>query len=552
MRALTIGKRLNHSISSMGWTASVSGIAILLSLPLLVVIQYFFQPKTSTWSHLAHYVLTDYVVNSFLLAGGVAIGTLIIGVPSAWICATYKFPFKRTLELLLLLPLAVPAYVIAYTYTGLLDFSGPVQTFLRTRIGLEQIGTWFPEIRSLPSAVVMLSLVLYPYVHLLTRALLIDQCASLTDAAKTLGATTTQQFFRVLIPLARPAIVAGVSLALMETLADFGTVQYFGVDTFTTGIFRTWFGFGEIQTAAQLACILMLFVAALLYIEKRSRRRARYHNPSHGHRQYDFTELRGKHAAFAMVACFAPSLFGFIIPFALLSVWAAQTASNMMDAYFWQLAFNSVFLAACAALVTLAVAVLLAYGRRNHPNRYVQTLVGLSGMGYAVPGIVIAVGVLSLFGAFDHSLHALMNRLGVTGVGILLSGSLAAIIFAHAVRFLSIALQTVDSSLQKIHLSMDEAVRMLGGGRLQALRRVHIPLIRNGLLTAMLLVFVEVMKELPATLVLRPFNFNTLSIRTYELASDERLIDCSSSALTIVLCGIIPVALLNYSIQKRN
>lgn len=538
--------------NGQGWAVGVGAIALLLALPILTVIQFVFHPPSETWTHLVEHVLGHYITNSILLSLGVAMGTFLIGVPAAWICATYSFPLKRLLELLLLLPLAVPAYVIAYTYTGLLDFSGPIQTGLRNAFDWRASDYWFPEVRSLPGAVMMLSLVLYPYVYLLTRAVLIDQCASLTEAARTLGANSRQRFLHVLMPLARPAIVAGVSLALMETLADFGTVEYFGVDTFTTGIFRTWFGFGEPVTAAQLASILILFVAVLLIVERRSRRRARYHNPSRGQRNSACISLQGAHSIIAIVACLLPPLFGFLIPMALLITWAIRTAADMVDPYFWQLAVNSILLATMAALTAVSVAVILGYGRRNQPSLLIRSMIGLSGLGYAIPGVVIAVGVLILLGKVDQILIQFAERLFDMDIGLLLTGTLVALVFAHLVRFLSIALQTVEANLQKVHYSMDEAVRILGGSKWQILRRVHLPLIRNGLLTATLLVFVEVMKELPATLVLRPFNFNTLAVRTYELASDERLMDASTAALAIVLCGIIPVALLNYSIRKNR
>ena len=533
------------------WFLSISAITIIVLLPLLVVIQFNFHPRTDTWQHLIDYVLLEYIKNSIFLAIGVAVGTFMIGVPAAWLCALYSFPGKRILELLLLLPLAVPAYIIAYTYTGVLDYSGPIQTYLRDLFNWGYGDYWFPEIRSLGGAIAMFSFVLYPYVFLLTRSTLIVQSNNVSDAARLLGASGIERLFTVIIPLARPAIAAGITLALMETLADYGTVQYFGVDTFTTGIFRTWFGFGEPATAAQLSSILMLTVFVLFMLEQRQRKRIRYHNPSNATQKHRPNRLTGMHAFLACIACFIPPLFGFIIPVIQLSDWAFKTASAMVNNEFWSLALNSFVLAACAALVTLAIATILAYGKRASKNSLLHGLINLCAMGYAVPGTIIAVGTLIIFGQLDNWLIDFLNIKFDIDSGLIFTGTIFALVFAHTVRFLSLSLQTVGSSLTKINHSIDEASRLLGNNLITTLRSIHLPLIRSGLLTAALLVFVEVMKELPATLIMRPFNFNTLAVRAYELASDERLADASTAALAIVFTGIIPVILLNISIKAN-
>lgn len=536
---------------SIGWLIAIAGITVVITLPLWVVVQFNFHPRSDTWQHLVDYVLWGYIKNSFLLAIGVAVGTFMIGVPAAWLCALYKFPGKRILEFLLLLPLAIPGYIIAYTYTGILDVGGPVQTQLRELFGWQYGDYWFPEIRSLGGAITMFSFVLYPYVYLLTRATLIIQSASMIDAARSLGANAIERFTSIIIPLARPAIAAGITLALMETLADYGTVQYFGVDTFTTGIFRTWFGFGEAETAAQLSSILMLFVLLLFVMEKYLRKRIRYHNPNTAAKKTAAVKLHGKHALLAVIACVIPPLLGFIIPLWQLSAWAIDTAATMVDSHFWMLAINSLTLAACAAGFTLIIAVILAYGRRANDNPVLRGLINLCAMGYAVPGIVIAVGVLIVLGKLDHWLIAFLNDTFGLQTGLLLTGTIFALVFAHTVRFLSLALQTVGASLSKVNKSVDEVSRLLGSSSLQTLRKIHLPIIRSGLLTAALLVFVEVMKELPATLIMRPFNFNTLAVRAYELASDERLADASTAALAIVLTGILPILALHISIRAH-
>ena len=534
------------------WEIGILGTAALLSLPILVVVGYLFVPAGDIWSHLASTVLPDYVSNSLLLMLGVAIGTLTIGVSCAWITSMCSFPGRRFFEWALLLPMAMPAYIIAYTYTGLLDFTGPLQTFIRERTGWGYGDYWFPEIRSLEGAAIMLSLVLFPYVYLLTRAAFLNQSLCVLDVSRTLGNGPWRTFFTVALPLARPAIVAGLSLALMETLADYGTVQYFGVATFTTGIFRIWFGMDSAAAAAQLSTLLLLFVFAVVILEQSSRRRSRYHHTSQRHQALARFKLSGWRGRFAWLICFGVFLLGFLVPAGQLLVWAITTAEETLDSHFLQLLINSLELAAMASLLALVVALLLGYGRRLHPSRLVSGAVRVAGMGYAVPGTVIAVGVMIPFSAFDNTLDGWMrSQFGISS-GLLLSGTLAALLFAYSVRFLAVSLQTVEAGLGRIRLSLDESARSMGYGKFETVRVVHIPMLKGSLLTALLLVFVDVLKELPATLILRPFNFNTLAVRAYELASDERLADASTAALAIVAAGILPVILLSRSITKSR
>ncbi len=547
LRALSLA-RLG---SDQGWFLSVFIIAALIILPLLIVLQFNLHARSDTWQHLIDYLLWDYVKNSILLGLGVAFGTFIIGVPAACICALYRFPGKGLIELLLLLPLSMPAYIIAYTYTGMLEVGGPVQQLLRDSFDLSYGEYWFPEIRSLEGAIVMFSFVLYPYVFLLTRSSLLNQSANIVDAARLLGASRWQCYSSVILPLARPSIAAGVILVLMETLADYGTVQYFGISTFTTGIFRTWFGYGEAVTAAQLSSLLMAAVFMLFLVEKYLRGRIRFNGNTSAERSREVLTLHGKAAAAAISLCLIPAIFGFIIPLLQLISWAIETADEMLDAHFWQLTWNSLLLAISAAALTLVIATILAYARRISKSTLLKSMINLCAMGYAVPGTVIAVGAIILLSSVDNWLIDTLREQFSIESGLLLTGTIFALVFAHTVRFLSLALQTVDASLSKISHSIDEASRLLGNSIGQTLRRIHVPLIGGGLLSAALLVFVEVMKELPATLIMRPFNFNTLAVRAYELASDERLADASTAALAIVMTGIIPVILLNISIRKK-
>lgn len=530
----------------------IGTLALLLALPVLVVLGSVLVPASEVWRHLASSVLPDYVANSLLLMLGVGTGTLLIGVGTAWLTTLCRFPGRRLFEWALLLPMAMPAYIIAYTYTGLLDYAGPVQTLLRDWTGWGYGDYWFPAIRSLPGAVLMLSLVLYPYVYLLARAAFLSQSVAVLEVGRTLGNGPWGTFWRVALPLARPAIVAGVTLALMETLADYGTVQYFGVATFTTGIFRVWLGQGEPAAAAQLAALLLVFVLTLILVERGSRRQARYHHTAQRHQPIRRYHLHGWGAFGALFVCLLPLLFGFLVPAGQLAVWSWTRAETGFDARFLSLTLNSLSLAGGAALLALAVALLLAYARRLVPTSLVRSSVRLAGMGYAVPGAVIAIGVMLPFAWLDNALDAWMRATFGISTGLLLSGTLFALLFAYLARFLSVSLQTVESGLTRIRPAMDEAARSLGLRPAQVLWRVHVPLLRGSLLTALLLVFVDVIKELPATLALRPFNFDTLAVRAYELASDERLADAGPTALTIVLAGLVPVVLLSRSIARSR
>lgn len=530
----------------------VFAVALTLALPVLVVLGFVFVPAGEVWQHLAATVLTDYVKNSLLLMLGVAIGTLTIGVTTAWLTSMCQFPGRGIFEWALLLPLAIPAYIIAYTYTGMLDFSGPVQSALREWFGWGYGDYWFPEIRTLEGAAIMLTLVLYPYVYLLTRAAFLSQSICVLDVSRTLGNGPWRTFWLVAMPLARPAIIAGLSLALMETLADFGTVQYFGVATFTTGIFRTWFGLGSAEAAAQLAAMLMLFVFVLIMLERYSRRSARYHHTSRRHQDIRRYRLRGWRALLAFGFCLGVLLLGFLLPGAQLLKWTLTVADEVIDARFMEMVWNSLKLAGIATVLALMLAILLSYGQRLHPARPVRFAVRLAGMGYAVPGAVIAIGVIIPFAWLDNTIDAWSRETFDYSTGLILSGSLVALVFAYLTRFLAVSLQTVEAGLGKVTNSMEEAGRSFGYRPMTILRRIHIPILKGSLLTALLLVFVDVLKELPATLILRPFNFNTLAVRAYELATDERLAEAAPAALAIVAVGIIPVMLLSWSITRSR
>ncbi len=534
------------------WVALTVLVSVVLLLPIVVVSASVFLSSGDVWQHLYTTVLADYVINSLILMFGVGCLALPLGVIPAWLVTLYRFPFSRQLEWALLLPLAIPAYIIAYTYTGLLDVAGPVQSWLREAFAWQFGDYWFPDIRSLPGAILMLSLVLYPYIYLLARTAFIEQSACVVEVARTLGVRPAGAFFKVVLPLARPAIFVGLSLVLMETLADYGTVQYFGVATFTTGIFKTWFGLGSSIAAAQLSALLLLFVLILIVLENRSRRQSRYHHTSARYSRLEQKRLHNWSMLSALAVCVLPLLFGFVIPAGQLLLWAVQTWHESLDAGFLILVGHSIELALITSVLAVILALAVSYARRLQPGIMTNSVNRLLGTGYAIPGTVIAVGVLLPFTWLDRHISQWIGMFFGKDYGLLLSGTIVILVFAYLVRFLALSLNTVDAGLAKIKPSMDEAGRSAGVGGIRLLRRVHIPILRGSLLTAMLLVFVDVLKELPATLILRPFNFNTLAIRTYELANEERLAAAAVPALAIVLVGIIPVIVLSRAISQSR
>nr|WP_084165077.1 iron ABC transporter permease [Skermanella stibiiresistens] len=535
-----------------GWTIATLAIACLVALPVIVVLSRVLIPTEGVWSHLASTVLPYYLANTAQLVLGVGVGTLVLGVGTAWLVTMCRFPGSRVLEWALLLPMAVPAYVMAYVYTDLLQFVGPVQTTIRELTGWTRHDYWFPNIRSLGGAVTMLTLVLYPYVYLLSRAAFLEQSVCVLEVSRTLGRGPWRSFFGVALPLARPAIVAGLALVLMEVLADFGTVQYFAVDTFTTGIYRTWFAMGQPIAAAQLASVLMLFVLALMLMERWSRGAARFHHTTSRYRRLPSYRLRGARGAAALIGCLTPLVLGFFVPAAALADFAFSEGDALLGDMFWQWATNSVVLAALTSVLAVALALVIAYGLRLRPSPLLRGAVRVAAMGYAVPGSVIAIGVLIPFAHLDNALDAFMvERFGIS-TGLMLSGTIAALVFAYLVRFLAVSFNTIEASLGKIRPNMDQASRILGQTPSKTLVKVHAPLMLGSLLTAGLLVFVDCMKELPATMIVRPFNFDTLAVRTYQLASDERLAEASAPALAIVAVGILPVILLSVAITRSR
>lgn len=527
-------------------------LSLVLSLPVIVIYASLMEPQITIWQHLADTVLSDYVLNSLILAFSVGLGALIIGTSLAWVIARYEFTGRSIMQWLVVLPLAMPAYIIAYTYTGMLDFAGPVQTWLREQFAWQYGDYWFPEIRSLSGAIVVMTLVLYPYVYMLARTAFSEQSRSLREASLSLGVSNSGHFFKIALPLARPALLTGAALAMMEAFADYGTVQYFGVSTFTTGIFRTWFGLGNQIAASQLAALLCTLVLILLLFEKWSRRNIRYYQSSQSKQASKRIPKKGSLGGGIFLGCLIVPFLGFFLPVFQLLEWALDTSSQRFSADYFELLWNSFMLASIAAIVIVAVALLFAYGKRLNKNPLMSTQVQIVSMGYAIPGTVIAVGVLLPFSWADKAINELAQRWFDATPGLILSGTIVALIFAYAVRFLSVAMQNVESGLSRVTPSMDNAGRSLGLKPTAVLTKIHLPILRASILSAFLLVFVDVLKELPATLILRPFNFDTLAVSAYQYASDERLVDAAMPALSIVLIGLAPVILLSRALDKGN
>ena len=523
---------------SPAWLAACLAIAIPLVLPLLVVGASVFLPGGEAWSHLTATVLPEYVTTTLILLTAVGCGVCVVGVTAAWCVTAFDFPARRVFEWTLLLPLAVPAYVIAYAYTDWLQFSGPLQTWLREVAGWHRGDYWFPEIRSLGGAAAMFVCVLYPYVYLLARVAFLEQSPSVAEAGRTLGLSTRATFLRLTLPMARPAIAAGAALAMMETLADFGTVSYFGVQTFTTGIFRAWLSMGEPVSAARLSLLLLAFVAVIVVAERAARGRARFHPAGQRRARRARRRLHGARAWSATLACALPLAAGFAIPVILLVRMAFASGDPQFGARFLRLAAHSAALATVSAVLAVAIALMLAYGARIVRSPITTSVNRLAGLGYAMPGAVIAIGILIPVARLDHALaDAGLAR------GLVLTGSIAMLVYAYLVRFLGVALQTVEAGLAQVTPHMEDAARSLGMGAGATLARVHAPMLRSSLVTAALLVFVDVMKELPATFVMRPFDFDTLAVQAYNLAADERLAEASTAALAIVAVGLLPVIL---------
>lgn len=511
----------------------------LVCLPISVLLLSWHSVDTQIWNHLWETQMTRLLSNTAILLAGVGVGVTLIGVSLAWLTSLCEFPGRRWLDWALMLPFAIPAYVLAFVFVGLLDFSGPVQTLLREWFGS---GLRLPSVRSTGGVIIVFILVFYPYVYLLARTAFLAQGKGFMEAARVLGLSPWQAFWRVALPVARPAIGAGVALALMEALADFGAVSVFNFDTFTTAIYKTWYGFFSLSSATQLASLLLLFVAVLLFSEQRARGAIRPSNERpRGKALY---KLRGWKAFLATTWCCLVFLCAFVIPILQLLAWFWQRGRFDLDERYSALITHTLYLGLMAAAITVTAALLLAFAKRMTPTKRMHALVGFANLGYALPGSVLAVAIMLAFSYLDeHAVIPLSLSFGGAGKPILL-GSLSALLLAYMIRFMAVAYGPLEGALARIKPSLPEASRSLGISGLSLFRRVYLPLLLPGSLSAALLVFVDVLKEMPATLLMRPFGWDTLAVRIFEMTSEGEWARASLPALTLVLVGLLPVVLL--------
>ncbi|MEZ5912430.1 MAG: iron ABC transporter permease [Paracoccaceae bacterium] len=528
-----------------GWSIAAVLIAVPVLLPIAAVIWMGLTPSENIWPHLISTVLPRYLANTALLMAGVGVLTAAVGTGAAWLVTMHRFPGSRLLDYALLLPMAIPAYVGAYALVDFLEYSGPLQTALRSAMGWQSARDyWFFPVRSLGMAVVVLSAALYPYVYLLARAAFREQSGCTYEVARALGSGPVMLFLRVGAPLARPAVAAGAALAMMETVNDFGTVDYFGVQTLTTGIFGVWLSAGNAGGAAQLSMVILGLIVLLLFIERMSRRNLRYYGLSRHNRPIEPEVLTGPRAWLATVLCLVPFALGFVLPVSVIGGHAlanpdAWFAPGLVDA-----AANTLFVGGSAALLTVLGALALVYGVRMTGQALPRYVLFLTGAGYAAPGAVLAVGILIPLAALDHRVADAWLALTGSDPGLILTGSAAALVLAYCVRFFAIAQGATDAAFGRVSPSLAMAARSLGRTETGTLGAVYLPLMKGSVATALLIVFVDCVKELPATLLLRPFNFNTLATRVHEKASLENLGDASPAALLVIAVGLAAVAIL--------
>jgi iron(III) transport system permease protein len=522
------------------WQLASFAIAGMVAAPIVIVMLSWLSPAGDVWRHLAQTVLGELLQNTMVLMLGVGFGVFVLGTALAWLIAMCEFPGRRFFDWALMLPLAMPAYVLAFVAVAMLDFSGPLQSAARALFG---DGMWFPPIRSAGGIVAVMIFAFYPYVYMLARAAFLAQGHRMLETGRVFGLTPWAAFLRVALPMARPAIAAGVALALMEALADFGAVSVFNYDTFTTAIYKSWQGLFSLPAAAQLASLLLLFVALGLFGERQLRGRARYHvtgKPGHDKRY----RLAGGRALTASLICVLVLSLAFLIPFGQLIVWVWSTAAEDLDFRYLNFFLNTIFLGTAAALVTTFCALLLAYTYRLKPDRLVRGAVRFATLGYALPGSVLAVGIMVSFVWFDQWIMESLQSCWGISLAPVLTGTLAALLLAYGVRFMAVAHGPIDSGFERIRPSLWQAARSLGASNWEILWRVSLPLLRTGLMSAGLLVFVEVMKEMPATLLLRPFGWDTLAIRVFEMTSEGQWERAALPAVTLILTGLVPVLLL--------
>jgi len=520
-------------------------ILLFFLAPILIILSSVFADYSENWSHIYEYVLGDYILNSLILVSGVSILVMIIGSLTAWLVTNYQFFGKRFFEWGLILPLAIPPYILAYTFTGLFDSYGTMNEIARSLFNLQQNEMLFPNIRNIYGAIVVFSFTLYPYVYLICRTAFLNQSRSMFEVGRTLGLSQASIFLKLALPLVRPALIAGTMIVAMETLSDFGAVDHFAISTFTTGIFRTWYGMYDLTTAMQLASMLLIFITFCLVIERTSRKNANYSTIGSNFKPTQVTRLSSLGSSVCFFVCFIPIFIGFILPILEILNWSLRFNTSFFNEQFFSISLNTVLLSILSAILCTFIAMIINFSIRYKNSSVIKSINPFLNIGYAVPGLILAVGIVQLFVFLDNNI---LNSFE----GYFLTGSLFGLIFAYIIKSYALANSTYEAGYQKISQTIDDSARVLKSTGLNLLFRVHFPILKTSFFTSILLVTSEVVKELPATLILRPFNFETLAVSTYIYASEERMVEAAAPATAIILIGLIPIFFISQMIRASR
>ncbi len=523
------------------WNILPIFVLILFLAPIIFIFTSLFSNFNDNWNHLYNYVLIEYITNSIYLILGISFLTLIIGTGTAWVVTNYNFYGKNILESILILPLAIPPYILAYTFTGLFDLNGTINIILRNIFIFDSNFILFDNIRNIYGAIIVFSFTLYPYVYIISRTAFLSQSISLIEAGRTLGLSKFQVFHKLSIPLIRPAVIAGLSLVIMEVLSDFGAVEHFSIVTFTTGIFRTWYGMYDLKTAMQLSSILLLFITFFILLEKYSRGNQIYSKPGGSSNTYKIKKISGLKSLFAFSFCIFPVLIGFILPMIQLIFWSINYNLSFFDKKFIQIAFNTIFISLLAGLICSFIALLINFSLRLKKTKLKNYINSFFSIGYALPGLILAIGILKFFSTIDDLFS-----------NFILTGSIFGLLIAYLIKSYALANSSFEYGFTNISSGIDDSAKILKSSGWNLLRRIHFPLLKTSFLTSFLLVFTEVVKELPATLILRPFNFDTLAVSTYIYAAEERMYQAATPAIAIIIVGLIPIIFLSKMIQNSK
>ncbi|MAU38888.1 MAG: iron ABC transporter permease [Rhizobiales bacterium TMED94] len=513
--------------------------------PIILVLSSLFYGYSDNWFHLYNYVLSEYIINSIFLILGVSFFVVLIGVLSSWLVTNYDFFGKSFFEWALILPLAIPPYILAYTFTEIFDTYGSANTLLNNIFLFDEKKVFFPSVRNIYGAIAVFSFTLYPYVYLVSRMAFVNQSISIIEAGRILGLSRVEAFFKLSIPLIRPAILAGLALVIMETLSDFGAVEHFAIATFTTGIFRTWYGMYDLNTAMQLASLLLIFVTIFLVFERLSRKKAAFVSSNSLYKKHKVMKLKGSYSFFAMLFCLIPVFIGFILPIIELINWTINYKLDFFNRDFLKSSFNSLLLALITAFLCTIIAFLINFTARYQGNKLLSFLSSTLMLGYAVPGLILAIGITQLLIIIDNSFNLFK-------IDIVLTGSLIGLIIAYIIKSYALSNSTIESGFQRVSNSLDDVSKTLNISGIKLMYKIHFPLLRTGLLTSILLVGSEVIKELPATLILRPFNFETLAVSAYNYASEERMYEAAAPSIAIVIVGLLPIIILSRMIKNSR